>query len=99
MPISKEAMDWLHELEKNENWTSIPDDDMRIVKLRVLFEVDKKEYFGRTLKATKGSKEWLFNGVRHCADKLGIETWNIKNALQRKNEHKGYRFEYVEEDE
>lgn len=40
MTISKEAYDYLNEIETIPNWTMIPDNDERIMKLRVLFGVE-----------------------------------------------------------
>lgn len=43
MAISVEAMNYLQELEKTPKWTEIPNDDERIVKLRLLFKVEQEE--------------------------------------------------------
>lgn len=104
MAISKEALTYLHELETLENWTSIPDDDKRIVKLRRLFENEPevkkpivKSKYRSKVKATIHGIEITFNNTRDCAEATGFNLNSLKSCIAKKVPHKGILFERVED--
>lgn len=101
MAISKEALTYLQELETIENWTDIPNDDERIIKLRKLFQSKDEEQFKRNygykVVASIHGVELQFNTVREAANSTGQLPTSIRNAISTGNKLKGMRFRKVEE--
>lgn len=92
MAISAEAYEYLREIEMIPGWTNIPDDDLRIIKLRVLFNgtiTPKKHttsntgrFKGRPIRATKDGVSIVFEDVTQCAEVLGLNKATIHSALR-----------------
>lgn len=109
MAITKEALTYLQELETLENWTDIPDDDKRIIKLRKLFAYDPeveilkngkpepKNKYGKKIVATIHGIEITFNNTKDCAEAMGFNLNSLKSCIAKKVPHKGILFERVEE--
>ena len=101
MAISKEAYKYLNEIEIIPNWTTIPDNDERIMKLRVLFDVELPTNKGgkraKKMTATKNGKTLEFDDVHHCAAFLGTKADRINNIISQGRKYRGYTFERVEE--
>ena len=105
MAISAEAYEYLREVEKIPKWTELPDNDERIMKLRVLFDtpqiIENKEVKHKIrtqpVKATKDGTSVVFNSIKECAEFLGIMPDSVSKALKRQRSRRGYSFERVEE--
>ncbi|MBM6615607.1 hypothetical protein JTF06_11995 [Desemzia sp. RIT804] len=101
MAISKEAYDYLNEIERIPNWTAIPDNDERIMKLRVLFGAPVNKSYGgpkpKRIKVTKGEVVMMFDNVRQCSEVLGIKADRINNNIANNTKVYGYLFERLEE--
>lgn len=103
MAITKEALTYLHELERIDNWTSIPNDDKRIVKLRKLFETKQemeeraKRNYGSKVKATIQGIEITFNSTRECAEALDFNLNSLRSSMTRNKPLNGILFERVED--
>lgn len=105
MAISAEAYEYLREIEKIPKWTELPDNDERIMKLRVLFDtpvVTKKvrkipTSKNKPIKATKNGASIIFDNAKQCAEVLGIKRDAIYKAIKIGHKSKGYSFERVED--
>lgn len=105
MAISAEAYEYLREVEKIPKWTELPDNDERIMKLRVLFDTPVKERRknknparkNRPIKATKNGTYIIFENTKQCAEFLGIQPDTISKAIRRGFKSSGYSFERLEE--
>ena len=99
MTISKEAYKCLNEIERIPNWTTIPDNDERIMKLRILFGVELPTNKGgkkaKKMTATKNGKTLEFDDVHHCAAFLGISADRINNIIYQGRKYRGYTFERI----
>lgn len=114
MAISAEAMEYLHELERTPNWTKIPNEDERILKLRALFNVDlseeresykRKKVFNRKgtsyfqVKAIVDGAETIYPSANKCAQALGIGVAYVHQRSRTGGSHKGMYFERIEWEE
>ena len=99
MAISKEAYKYLNEIEIIPNWTMIPDNDKRIMKLRILFGVELPTNKGgkkaKKMTATKNGKTLEFDDVHHCAAFLGTKADRINNIISQGRKYRGYTFKRV----
>lgn len=103
MAISKEALTYLHELEKLEKWTDIPNDDKRIVKLRKLFDADyedkpraKQRKISQIKVSIKGV-ELHFASTKECAEAFGFNVKSLRSNITKGLPYKGISFQIVEE--
>ena len=103
MAISEEAYEYLRELEENPNWRHLPEDDMRIVKLRLFFKSnDPRDYRkGAERKPLRvhlkdgGTRD--FESAAECAQVMNLRMKSINNAISAKQKLKGHVFERLEE--
>lgn len=82
------AMDYLNNvLDPLDDYTKLPDDDSRIIKVRELFGVEE-DFRGNNkplymIKATRGNKFETYRSLNSCAKAFGVSDGSIRNLLDR----------------
>lgn len=82
------AMKYLNEnLDVLDDYTKLPDDDSRIIKVRELFGVEE-DFRGNNkplymIKATRGNKFETYRSLNSCAKAFGVSDGSIRNLLDR----------------
>jgi len=109
MTNRKEAINYLLELEKEEpKWTELPEDDTRIVKLRLLFSAEsskassskrgKRRKWKKVRMVHKGNEK-IFKSLSELCKQMNFNKDSVKNYLDMNREYKGMLFYRVYEDE
>lgn len=94
MAIKDEAIEYLNKLEEETpNWTELPEDDERILKLRSFYRPLYKEHKGVRIRAVKGDFEKVYDSIKHCAEDLGFKTGSVGNAMRKQGVLYGYTFD------
>lgn len=82
------AMKYLNEnLDVLDDYTKLPDDDSRIIKVRELFGVEE-DFRGNNkplymIKATRGNKFETYRSLNSCAKAFGVSDSAIRTLLDR----------------
>lgn len=109
MTNRKEAMSYLLQLELEEpKWTQLPDDDIKITKLRLLFNSESSKLPGakrgkrrkwEKVKIVHKGNERIFNSLDELCKQMNFNKNSVKNYLDKDKPFKGLLLYRVYEDE
>ena len=109
MTNRKEAISYLLQLETEEpKWAELPEDDTRIVKLRLLFSTENSKVPGAKrgkrrkwtkVKMVHEGKVKMFNSLNELCNQMNFNKDSVKNYLDKDRKFKGMLFCRVYEDE
>lgn len=93
----KAAMEYLNEnLDTLEDFTKLPDDDHRILKVRELFQVDVKEHRHQfSLQVMKDGVVEKYASAADFARFLNVDDAQVNTAIRRKIKIRGYYLERI----
>lgn len=107
MTNRKEVISYLLQLETEEpKWTELPEDDTRIVKLRLLFSAESSKVPGskrgkrrkwKKVKMVHKGNVKIFNSLDELCKRMNFNKNSVKNYLDTNIEYKGILFRRVYE--
>lgn len=102
MPLSKELLNHMSELEKIKNWEKLPNDDPRIAKLHELSakteKVDKK-LGNHKLVVVKRNGKFIqaYNSASEAAEALGMSAEAVRKISRgERRPPEGFEIDYIQ---